>query len=188
MKGCLGKFLWMIIGAVGVFVLLTLLFVVIPSLGKSTPVASRSQHVGEPDVVLTISEAYLNRKVAEVVRERAGSAVTDVRVDLQPGNRALVTLYTTVEIVGVALNPQVDLDVRVGITDHTLQYRIESIKIAKVPVARSLLPGPLKAGIEAVEEEMMRATREEFGKAHFYPVSVKTTDQSLILGLREGVQ
>jgi len=188
MKGCLGKFLWMVVGGFSVFGLLILLFVVVPSLSGAKPVAQHSQQAGEPDVVLTISEAYLNRKVTEVVRERAGSAVTNVRVDLQPGSRAQVTLYTTVEVVGIAMNPQVVLDLRVGITNHTLQYRIESIQIAKVPVARTLLPGPLKAGIKAVEEEMMRATREEFGKAHFYPVSVETTNQALILGLREGAQ
>ncbi len=185
MKGCLGKLLWMVIGSTGVLVLAVGLFIVIPSLGENQHVALRSQQSSEPDVVLTISETYLNRKVAEVAKETAGNVVANVSVDLRTGEQVQVSLYTTVKIIGVALNPKVNLDIRVGVENRTLYYRLESIKIAKVPVARALLPGPLKASVEAVEQEMMRVTREEFGRTHFYPVSVKTTDQALILGLKE---
>ncbi len=187
MKTCLGRLLWMILGAVGAVVLLVALFVVVPSLGNHEPSARYSpatSHGTQPDVTLTISEAYLNRRVAEVARQAGNSAVTDVVLDLKPGNKVLISLATQVEIVGLALNPTVDLDIRVGIADGTLSYRLESIKIGKVPIARLLLPGPLKASVEAAEQELARATQEQFNKAHFRPVSVKTTEQSIILELQ----
>lgn len=188
MKTCLGRLLWMLLGVVVGVLLLVGIFVVAPSLGRDEPHFPRTvspARTGQPDLTLTISEAYLNRKVAEVSRQAGEGAVTDVTVDLKPGERALVSLSTQIEIAGVALNPTVDLDIRVAVVDGALVYRLESIKVGRVPIARALLPGPLKAGVEAAEEEMSRATQDQFNKAHFQPIRVTTTEQSLVLELQE---
>ncbi len=185
MKGCLGRLFWMFLGLILGIALLVGVFVLIPSLKGNETTLSRPPSPVEPDVTLTISETYLNRKVAEVVHQSAPSAITNVVVDLQPGEKVLVSLSTRVKIMGVALNPTVVLDIRVAVVDGTLQYRLEDIKVGKVPISRALLPGPIKSAVVATEKELARSTQEQFDKARFRPIEITTTGQALILKLRE---
>jgi len=58
--------------------------------------------------------------------------------------------------------------------------------VAKVPMARALLPGRLKVSVKAVEEELKRTAQDDLVRANFLPIAVKVADDQVILYLREG--
>jgi len=87
MKGCVRRLLRMVAGVVVVaFQLLVL--ALWSSMGVREVPPRPIARSTEPDVTVSISEAYLDRKVQEVVREVAPGIITDAVVDLQPGEKS----------------------------------------------------------------------------------------------------
>ncbi len=191
MKGCLLIVLGAIVGAVALSLFLAF-----------WPVSSKSGYgktASSPDVEVTIYEPYLNRLADESLDQDLKGKVSATSVDIKPGNKVIVSLETRLSDVdlGTGLLGTVAsalekvkkgaitlrISLRASVAGGKLQFRVEEIRIGKLPVQRRLLVGPLGSVISSMEQQINGEINARLKGASFTPVGIESDEDSLTVYL-----
>ncbi len=191
MKGCLLIVLGAIVGAVALSLFLAF-----------WPVSSKSGYgktASSPDVEVTIYEPYLNRLADESLDQDLKGKVSATSVDIKPGNKVIVSLETRLSdvdlgtgLLGTAASAlekvkkgpiTLRISLRASVAGGNLQFRVEEIRIGKLPVQRRLLVGPLGSVISSMEQQMNGEINARLKGASFTPVGIESDEDSLTVYL-----
>ena len=148
------------------------------------PAAAQASSV-RPDVIVTVEETYLNRRLATELDAVGAEELGRVAIDVQSGNR-LVTHVEGELIVGrFTLSPQATLVSRLSARDAHLVLTVEQIEVANVPVPVKVLPGPLRTVLDTAEQAVNKAVTEAVSEQGLRVTRVQTGETTITVELGE---
>ena len=137
------------------------------------------------DVEMTISEAYLNRAVAQNLAEDRDGEPVAVILDFHRAERVEAILEGFVRILDLdALSPALDAELSLGVDDGSLVVHIEEVGVGAVQIARDSLPDFAQPAFESVEEAIEQALNEQLLAAGYQVMALETDEISLTLGFQ----
>jgi len=192
MKSCLLVLLGIAIGVIGIVILLVAMRPRTQGSGKIT--------AGAPDVEVKVYEPYLNRQLSDVLSHQFSNYVESSSLDVKPHRTILVTIQAKIpkdlgskgivgSILGIVTQVQggkvtVQLDSSVSVSGGRLSIKVESIKLGRLPVQRSMLAGPLGQMLEAAENEINTQLNSRVEQTGLVPTRVESDEQSLTIYLK----
>jgi len=112
---------------------------------------------GEPAITVTVSESYLNRRVALELARRDIAGLAQVSVDVQLEGLVSILVEGKISLGSLELFPKgtIVTQLSAGGNDPTLS--IVRLEVAGVSIPKELLPKPMQQIVDMVEAEVNAA-------------------------------
>lgn len=120
----------------------------------------------DPDLIVTISEDYLNRVIAADLAERAPQGVKDVDVELTENEPIEVNAVLRIggDILGV--DQKVSVEANVSIENDTLKINPNLLKVGFLTLPEETWVGPIKSAMNEVELSATEAYQDAIAKGY----------------------
>ena len=154
MKGCAWVVVGIIIGAV---------LVVVGTMGWTllvpwhVPPQELPPVPGEPAVTVTISESYLNHRVAQELARRDIPGLAQVSVDVQLEGLVSILVEGKIGLGSLELFPKGTIVTQLNSGGDGPTLSIVRLEVAGVPIPKELLPEPVQQIVDMVEAEVNAA-------------------------------
>jgi hypothetical protein len=112
----------------------------------------------QTDLIVSVSENYINSILLSELEERKPQGVRNVTVFLNEDGPVEVLAELEVSVGIATLRPEVKVEANLTAENNTLQVRPELIAIGKLNLPRSIWIGPLNTAMTAVEDAANQAT------------------------------
>ncbi len=181
-----------IIGAAALFLFL--------SLSPASSKSGNTKAMGTADVKVTIYEPYLNKLASRAMQQKLTGQVSAMSLDVKPGNTIIVSLKANLSgidagsgMLGTMMHMfekakkgpiTLRLVLRASVAGGQLRFRVEEIKLGKLPVQRKMLVGPLGAMVSSVEQQMNGEVNARLRGTEFTPIGVDSDEGSLTVYFR----
>ncbi len=135
-----------------------------------------------PDLIVTISEDYLNRVIQADLAERNIPGVKDVNVQLMENEPIEVTAVIKVGVGPLAVEQKVGVEANVSIENDTLKVEPTTLKVGFLNLPQETWVGPIKSAMEEVEVSANEAYQDALMKG-YKVTSVTTGNNTLTLSV-----
>lgn len=112
----------------------------------------------QTDLIVSVSESFLNSILQSELEERKPEGVRNVTVFLNDGGPIEILAELEVNVGIATLRPDVKVEANLTAENNTLQVRPELIAIGRLNLPRSVWIGPLNTAMTAVEDAANQAT------------------------------
>ena len=153
MKGCAWVVVGIIIGAVLVVVGMMGWTLLVP---WHAPPLELPPVPGEPAITVTVSESYLNRRLASELAERDITGLAQASVDVQLEGVLSILVEGRIGMGSLELFPKGTIVTQLNGGDGST-LSIVRLEVAGVPIPKELLPEPAKQVVDVVEAEVNAA-------------------------------
>lgn len=147
-----------------------------------TVVSGQSQSVNpsetNPDLIVTISEDYLNRVIQADLAERNIQSVKDVNVQLMENEPIEVGAVIRVGVGPLAVEQNVGVEANVSIDNDTLKVEPTFLKVGFLNLPQETWVGPIKSAMQEVEVSANEAYQNALMKG--YKVTNVTTGNNTL--------
>ncbi len=131
-----------------------------------------------PDLIVTISEEYLNRVIQADLAERNIQAVKDVNVQLMENEPIEVSAVIRVGVGPLAVEQSVGVEANVSIDNDTLKVEPTFLKVGFLNLPQETWVGPIKSAMQEVEVSANEAYQDALMKG--YKVTNVTTGNNTL--------
>jgi hypothetical protein len=135
-----------------------------------------------PDLIVTVSEDYLNRVIQADLEERGPPGVKDVNVQLMENEPIEVTAVIKVGVGPLAVEQKVGVEANVSIQNDTLKVEPTTLKVGFLNLPQETWVGPIKSAMEEVEVSANEAYQDALMKG-YKVTSVTTGNNTLTLSV-----
>lgn len=139
---------------------------------------STSPSEPNPDLIVTISEDYLNRVIQADLAERNIQAVKDVNVQLMENEPIEVSAVIRVGVGPLAVEQSVGVEANVSIDNDTLKVEPTFLKVGFLNLPQETWVGPIKSAMQEVEVSANEAYQDALMKG--YKVTNVTTGNNTL--------
>jgi hypothetical protein len=119
-----------------------------------------------PDLVVTVSEDYLNRVIQADLEERGPQGVKNVNVQLMENEPIEVTAVIKVGVGPLAVEQKVGVEANVSIQNDTLKVEPTTLKVGFLNLPEETWVGPIKSAMEEVEISANEAYQDALMKGY----------------------
>ena len=168
-------------------VLLILLLVVILALsepnvkGLSDPLLLNQTPA--PDLIVTVSEEFVNSILQIVLKERQLEGVNNASIYFNKNGPVEILVELQIPLGMVNIEPKIKLDANLIAENNTLKVKPESISVGKLNVPEMVWRGPVNSVLDAVEDSTNKAVVSEIQKG-FMITGVYIGDHYLTLTIK----
>ncbi len=120
----------------------------------------------QPDLIVTISEDYLNEVVQSELKERKPEGVKNVTIFLNRNAPVEVAVVLQVSVGFTTLEPKIMVKANVTAENNTLKVIPESLSVGQLNLPRSTWIGPLRFAMDAVEDAANQAALSVLQKGY----------------------
>ena len=131
-----------------------------------------------PDLVVTISEDYLNRVIKADLEERNLQEVKDINVQLRENEPIDVNAVIKVGIGPLAIDQNVGVEANLSIENDTLKVEPTTLKVGFLNLPEETWVGPIKSAMQEVEDSANEAYQDALMKG--YRVTDVTTGNNTL--------
>jgi hypothetical protein len=135
-----------------------------------------------PDLVVTVSEDYLNRVIQVDLEQRGPPGVTNVNVQLMENEPIEVTAVIKVGVGPLAVEQKVGVEANISIENDTLKVEPTTLKVGFLNLPQETWVGPIKSAMEEVEISANEAYQDALTKG-YEVTSVTTGNNTLTLSV-----
>lgn len=135
-----------------------------------------------PDLIVTISEDYLNRVIQADLKERNIPGVEDVNVQLMENEPIDVNAVIKVGIGPLAIEQNVGVEANLSIENDTLKVEPTTLKVGFLNLPEETWVGPIKSAMQEVEDSANEAYQNALMKG-YKVTSVTTGNNTLTLSV-----
>ncbi|MBL7183049.1 MAG: hypothetical protein ISS50_01225 [Anaerolineae bacterium] len=153
MKGCAWVVVGVIIGAVLVVGMMGWMLLV----PWHVPPQELSPVPGEPAITVTVSESYLNRRLALELAERNMTGLAQATVDVQLEGVLTIVVEGKIGLGPLELFPKGTVVTQLNSGGDGPTLSIVRLEVAGLPIPKGLLPEPAKQVVDVVEAEVNAA-------------------------------
>jgi hypothetical protein len=159
--------------------LLVLLMVLTLASGQNE---NASTPESNPDLIVTISEDYLNRVIKADLAERNLPEVKDINVQLMENEPIDVNAVIKVGIGPLAIEQNVGVEANLSIENDTLKVEPTTLKVGFLNLPEETWVGPIKSAMQEVEVSANEAYQDALMKG-YKVTSVTTGNNTLTLSV-----
>jgi|WetSurSiteA1Bulk_404760.scaffolds.fasta_scaffold28418_1 hypothetical protein len=159
--------------------LILLLVGQVPAAGQSGDSVSSGAN---PDMVVVISEDYLNRVIKADLEEKNPMAVKDVSVQLMENEPIEVNAVISLGLGPLAKDQNVAVEANVSIVNDTLKVEPKVLKVGFLNLPEQTWVGPIKSAMQEVEASANDAYQDALMKG-YKVTSVTTGNNTLTLSV-----
>jgi hypothetical protein len=159
--------------------LILLLVGLTPAAGQSGNSVSSGAN---PDMVVVISEDYLNRVIKADLEEKNPMAVKDVSVQLMENEPIEVNAVISLGLGPLAKDQNVAVEANVSIVNDTLKVEPKVLKVGFLNLPEQTWVGPIKSAMQEVEASANDAYQDALMKG-YKVTSVTTGNNTLTLSV-----
>ncbi|MDM7913321.1 MAG: hypothetical protein QUS09_09510 [Methanotrichaceae archaeon] len=134
----------------------------------------------QPDLIVTISEDYLNSIVQSELKKREKEGVKNVTLFLNEDAPVEVAVVLQLSLGFATLEPKIRVKANLSAENNLLKVTPESLGIGQLNLPRSTWIGPLNSAMDAVEDAANQAAQEVLQKG-FKITGVYTGDRYITL-------
>ncbi len=120
----------------------------------------------QPDLIVTISEDYLNSIVQSELKEREAEGVKNATIFLNKDSPVEVAVVLQIPVGFTTLEPKIMVDANVSAENNTLKVTPESLSVGQLNLLRSTWIGPLGSAMDAVEDAANQAALSVLQKGY----------------------
>ncbi len=120
----------------------------------------------QPDLIVTISEGYLNEVVQSELKERETEGVKNATIFLGRDSPVEVAVVLQIPVGFTTLEPKIMVDANVSAENNTLKVTPESLSVGQLNLPRSTWIGPLGSAMDAVEDAANQAALSVLQKGY----------------------
>lgn len=135
------------------------------------------------DITVSVKEVYLGRLATQLAREQE-PMIHSVAVDVQPGGRVDMTVGLNVTLLNQTLNLQARLINMMRVDDARLRFDLQRIEFAGLDIPSDLLPGSLRATLEAMMADVNDRANRMLASSGLVPLGVTTDGSSIAISLQ----
>lgn len=135
-----------------------------------------------PDLIVTISEDYLNRVIKADLAERNLPEVKDINVQLMENEPIDVNAVIKVGIGPLAIEQNVGVEANLSIENDTLKVEPTTLKVGFLNLPEETWVGPIKSAMQEVEDSANEAYQNALMKG-YKVTSVTTGNNTLTLSV-----
>jgi hypothetical protein len=155
--------------------LILLLVGLAPAAGQSGSSVSSGAN---PDMVVVLSEDYLNRVIKADLEEKNPMAVKDVSVQLMENEPIEVNAVISLGFGPLAKDQNVAVEANISIVNDTLKVEPKVLKVGFLNLPEQTWVGPIKSAMQEVEASANDAYQDALMKG--YKVTSVTTGNSTL--------
>jgi hypothetical protein len=135
-------------------------------IGTSDVIGQPADTNANPDLIVTISEDYLNRVIAADLAERAPQGVKDVSVTLTENEPIEVNAVLRIggDILGV--DQKVAVEANLSIENDTLKINPNLLKVGFLTLPEETWVGPIKSAMNEVELSANQAHQDALARGY----------------------
>jgi hypothetical protein len=135
-------------------------------IGTSDVIGQSTDANANPDLIVTISEDYLNRVIAADLAERAPQGVKDVSVTLTENEPIEVNAVLRIggDILGV--DQKVAVEANLSIENDTLKIDPNLLKVGFLTLPEETWVGPIKSAMNEVELSANQAYQDALARGY----------------------
>jgi hypothetical protein len=159
--------------------LILLLVGLVPAAGQSGNSVSSGVN---PDMVVVISEDYLNRVIKADLEEKNPMAVKDVSVQLMENEPIEVNAVLSLGLGPFAKDQNVAVEANISIVNDTLKVEPKVLKVGFLNLPEQTWVGPIKSAMQEVEASANDAYQDALMKG-YKVTSVTTGNNTLTLSV-----
>jgi hypothetical protein len=159
--------------------LILLLVGLAPAAGQSGNSVSSSAN---PDMVVVISEDYLNRVIKADLEEKNPMAVKDVNIQLMENEPIEVNAVISLGLGPLAKDQNVAVEANISIVNDTLKVEPKVLKVGFLNLPEQTWVGPIKSAMQEVEASANDAYQDALMKG-YKVTSVTTGNNTLTLSV-----
>jgi hypothetical protein len=126
-----------------------------------------------PDMIVTLSEDYLNRVITADLEELGPKGVKDINVQLKENEPIEVNAVLRIGSGLIGIDQNVAVEANVSIVNDTLKIKPEVLKVGFLNLPEETWVGPIKSALEEVEVAANDAYQNALAKG--YKVTGVTT-------------
>lgn len=150
------------------------------------PVAGQSGNSvssgANPDMVVVVSEDYLNRVIKADLEEKNPMAVKDVSVQLMENEPIEVNAVISLGFGPLAKDQNVAVEANISIVNDTLKVEPKVLKVGFLNLPEQTWVGPIKSAMQEVEASANEAYQDALMKG-YKVTSVTTGNNTLTLSV-----
>jgi len=135
-----------------------------------------------PDMVVVISEDYLNRVIKADLEEKNPMAVKDVSVQLMENEPIEVNAVISLGLGPLAKDQNVAVEANISIVNDTLKVEPKVLKVGFLNLPEQTWVGPIKSAMQEVEASANDAYQDALMKG-YKVTSVTTGNNTLTLSV-----
>ncbi len=120
----------------------------------------------QPDLIVTVSENYLNSIIKSELEMRDEEGVKNVTIFLDEGAPAVVAAVLQIPLGFTTLELKVSVEANVSAENNMLKVTPESLGIGMMNLPRSAWIGPLGSAMDVVEDALNRAALSVLQKGY----------------------
>jgi len=154
MKGCALVVAGIIIGAALALVGMLGWTLLVPRHG---PAQELPPVPAEPAMTVTVSESYLNRRLALEMAERNMTSLAQATVDVQLEGVLTIVVEGKIDLGALALFPKGTVVTQLSANGDDPTLSILRLEVAGLPIPKELLPEPAQQIVDMVEAEVNAA-------------------------------
>ena len=170
-----------LVGVVGTIVAVAVIMAL--TITRPLPPVTTPPSASSSDVVVSVDESYLSTAATDLARSEE-PAIRRVVADVRPGGRVDMTVVARVTILGVETDVNVTLISWVQVKDGRFQFSLEKIGLGGIGIPLEMLPGSLRAAIQAMEVDANETANSMLAESGLLPASVTTDDSGITVALR----
>jgi hypothetical protein len=159
--------------------LILLLVGLAPAAGQSGNSVSSGAN---PDMVVVVSEDYLNRVIKADLEEKNPMAVKDVSVQLMENEPIEVNAVISLGLGLLAKDQNVAVEANISIVNDTLKVEPKVLKVGFLNLPEQTWVGPIKSAMQEVEASANEAYQDALMKG-YKVTSVTTGNNTLTLSV-----
>jgi hypothetical protein len=150
-----------------------------PAAGQSENSVSSGAN---PDMIVVVSEDYLNRVIKADLEQKNPLAVKDVRVQLMENEPIEVNAVISLGFGPLAKDQNVAVEANVSIVNDTLKVEPKVLKVGFLNLPEQTWVGPIKSAMQEVETSANEAYQDALMKG-YKVTSVSTGNSTLTLSV-----
>jgi hypothetical protein len=135
-----------------------------------------------PDLIVTVSEDYLNRVIKADLEEKSPPGVKDVSVELMENEPIEVNAVIGIGTGLLAVEQKVSVEANVSIENDTLKVEPTTLKVGFLNLPEETWVGPIESAMEEVEVSANEAYQDALMKG-YKVTSVTTGNNTLTLSV-----
>jgi hypothetical protein len=174
--GCLTGIIVGIILAIGGYAAYTFLFSTDNlSLFPASP-------AGNPDLTITISEAYLNDQLQAGLAAQ-GLSLSDLAIKLHAPNRAAAGMTMNIRVLGQPFSIHPQASFHFGVTSGAIFIALDQVNVAGFNVPQNVVDQQLGGFQRYAESELNAEAKRALASTGLHVIGVQATENALIIQL-----
>ena len=177
-KFLIGLVVGVIVGAAALFVFSTLG-------STAVPLSSTSGASGKGVVHVTVDQAYINKKLAEVLADQPQFNDAKAQVKFQAPSTAQVAADVQIDVAGSTIKARPTVTLQFSVAGGRIRTKLTGadLGILKLPIA--LFQGPIDQLNQMMEDQVNAAVTDGLAGTGLKVVNVSATNSGLVVDLGE---